>query len=300
MLAQEITQTQVQASKLKDFAQLMKFRLSSLVVFSAITAFIMASVHIDWIKVIWLTLGGFLVTGASNAFNQIIEKDLDKLMERTGNRPMPQERLSHTEALIFSGFIGLLGVAILWIFMNPMSGMLGIAAMVLYAAIYTPLKRITPFAVFVGAFPGAIPPMLGWVAATNDLGIQALVLFAIQFIWQFPHFWALAWVLDDDYKKAGFRMLPAADGRSKTTALQISIYTAGLIPIGLLPYMFKMAGITSAVITTICAIYFMYTALKLLKTCEIKEARKLLYASFIYLPIVQLSLMFDKIVNTLP
>jgi len=299
-LAREITHTQAQAGKLKDFAQLMKFRLSSLVVFSAITAFIMASIHVDWIKVLWLTLGGFLVTGASNAFNQIIEKDLDKLMDRTGNRPMPQERLSHYEAVLFSSIIGIAGVAILWIFMNPISGMLGIAAMVSYAAIYTPLKRVTPFAVFVGAFPGAIPPMLGWVAATNQLGLQALVLFAIQFIWQFPHFWALAWVLDDDYKKAGFRMLPAADGRSKTTALQIAIYTAGLIPIGLLPYMFKMAGPTSAILTTICGIYFMFTALKLLKTCDTTDARKLLYASFIYLPVVQLSLMFDKIINTLP
>ena len=282
-------------SKTKDFAQLMKFRLSSLVVFSAITAFVMASDKVDWFLVLMLTLGGFLVTGASNAFNQIIEKDLDKLMERTQARPLPQDRITHFEALLFSGIIGATGVFILWYFMNPLSGILGIAAMFSYAVIYTPMKRVSSFAVFIGAFPGAIPPMLGWVAATNELGLQALILFAIQFIWQFPHFWALAWILDDDYKKAGFQMLPAADGRSKTSALQIAVYTAGLIPIGLLPFAFQMAGPISAVITSLCGIYFMYTAIKLLKSCELSDARKLLYASFIYLPVVQLALMFDKL-----
>lgn len=294
MLAQEAIHTK-SSNKAKDFGQLMKFRLSSLVVFSAITAFIMASNQIDWFKVLMLTLGGFLVTGASNAFNQIIEKDLDKLMERTQTRPLPQDRLSHSESLIFSFLIGATGVFLLWHFMNPLSGILGIAAMFSYAVIYTPMKRVTPFAVFIGAFPGAIPPMLGWVAATNHLGLEALILFAIQFIWQFPHFWALAWILDDDYKKAGFRMLPAADGRSKTSALQIAVYTAGLVPIGLLPFAFRMAGPVSAVITSICGIYFMYTAIRLLKSCELNDARKLLYASFIYLPVVQLALMFDKL-----
>ncbi|MFN4122110.1 MAG: heme o synthase [Flavobacteriales bacterium] len=292
-MAQEAIHTN-SSNKVKDFGQLMKFRLSSLVVFSAITAFIMASEQIDWFKVLMLTLGGFLVTGASNAFNQIIEKDLDKLMERTQTRPMPQDRLSQSESLIFSLFIGATGVFLLWYYMNPLSGMLGIAAMFSYAVIYTPMKRVTPFAVFIGAFPGAIPPMLGWVAATNHLGLEAMILFSIQFIWQFPHFWALAWILDDDYKKAGFRMLPAADGRSKTSALQIAVYTAGLIPIGLLPFVFRMAGPVSAVITSICGIYFMYKALRLLKTCELNDARKLLFASFIYLPVVQLALMFDK------
>jgi len=208
---------------------------------------------------------------------------------------MPNSRLSHTEALVFSSIIGIAGIFILWYFMNPLSGILGLAALVSYVGIYTPLKRITPFAVFVGAFPGAIPPMLGWVAVSGEMSIQAIILFAIQFMWQFPHFWALAWILDDDYKKAGFLMLPAADGRSKTSALQVMVYTAGLIPIGILPYVFLMAGPISAVITAICGIYFMAKAIKLHKTLEIADARKLLYASFVYLPVVQLALLFDKL-----
>jgi len=281
--------------KAKDFMQLMKFRLSSLVVFSAITAYIMASPAPEWHIALLLVLGGFLVTGSSNAFNQIIERDLDKLMQRTENRPLPQARLGNTEALIFSSIIGVAGIAILWFAINPLSGILGIAALVSYVAIYTPLKRVSSFAVFVGAFPGAIPPLLGWVAATGEIQFQGLILFAIQFIWQFPHFWALAWIADEDYKRAGFQMLPAADGRSKTTAFQILIYNAGLIPIGLLPYTFQMSGVISAVITTLCAIYFFYRAVRLHKTLEIEDARKLLYASFVYLPIVQLALMFDAV-----
>jgi protoheme IX farnesyltransferase len=179
--------------------------------------------------------------------------------------------------------------------MNPLSGWLGIAALVSYVAVYTPLKRITPFAVFVGAFPGAIPPMLGWVAATGEIGIQGLILFAIQFIWQFPHFWSLAWVLDDDYKKAGFRMLPAADGRSKTSAFQILIYTAGLVPIGFLPLMFKMVTPVSVILITIAGVYFLIKAVKLHNSLDIKDARKLMFASFIYLPVVQLGMMFDNL-----
>lgn len=298
MLATEITDTQSTSGisqKLKDYGQLLKLRLSSLVVFSAVVSYLMAAENPDWTTAVLLTLGGFLVTGASNSFNQIIEKDLDRMMSRTENRPMPNSRLSHTEALVFSSIIGIAGIFILWYFMNPLSGILGLAALVSYVGIYTPLKRITPFAVFVGAFPGAIPPMLGWVAVSGEMSIQAIILFAIQFMWQFPHFWALAWILDDDYKKAGFLMLPAADGRSKTSALQVMVYTAGLIPIGILPYVFLMAGPISAVITTICGIYFMAKAIKLHKTLEIADARKLLYASFVYLPVVQLALLFDKL-----
>jgi len=298
VLATEITDTQSTSGisqKMKDYGQLLKLRLASLVVFSAVVSYFMAAENPDWTTAVLLTLGGFLVTGASNSFNQIIEKDLDRMMSRTENRPMPNSRLSHTEALVFSSIIGIAGIFILWYFMNPLSGILGLAALVSYVGIYTPLKRITPFAVFVGAFPGAIPPMLGWVAVSGEMSIQAIILFAIQFMWQFPHFWALAWILDDDYKKAGFLMLPAADGRSKTSALQVMVYTAGLIPIGILPYVFLMAGPISAVITTICGIYFMAKAIKLHKTLEIADARKLLYASFVYLPVVQLALLFDKL-----
>lgn len=294
-IAETVQTKEISTSKLKDFTQLLKLRLSWLVVFSALTAFFMGAADFVWYQPLLLTLGGFLVTGSSNAFNQIIEKDLDKLMSRTENRPMPRQRLSHSEALIFSAITGAIGIFILWYFMNPLSGWLGIAALVSYVAVYTPLKRITPFAVFVGAFPGAIPPMLGWVAATGEIGIQGLILFAIQFIWQFPHFWSLAWVLDDDYKKAGFRMLPAADGRSKTSAFQILIYTAGLVPIGLLPLMFKMVSPVSVILITIAGIYFLIKAVKLHNSLDIKDAKKLMFASFIYLPVVQLGMMFDNL-----
>ncbi len=298
MLTDEISESSNSSaltSKVSDLGQLLKLRLASLVVFSAVVSYLMAAKNPDWSIALILTLGGFLVTGASNAFNQIIEKDLDRLMARTENRPMPKDRLTHAEALIFSGIIGIAGIGILWIYVNPLSGILGLIALVSYVAIYTPLKRITPFAVFVGAIPGAIPPMLGWIAVSGEMSIQALILFGIQFIWQFPHFWALAWMLDDDYKKAGFQMLPASDGRSKTSALQVMVYTASIIPFGLLPYFFRMSGILSAIIITLCGIYFMIKAIRLHTTLEISDARKLLYASFIYLPVVQLALLFDKL-----
>lgn len=275
--------------------QLLKLRLSWLVVFSALTSYFMGAKDFSWIDPLWLTLGGFLVTGSSNAFNQIIERRLDRLMARTENRPMPKGRLSLNEALLFSAITGILGIVILWKCMNPLSGLLGLAALLSYVAVYTPLKRVTPFAVFVGAFPGAVPPLLGWVAATGEIGIHGLVLFAVQFIWQFPHFWSLAWVLEDDYLKAGFRMLPAADGRSKTSALQILVYTAGLLPIGFLPFLFRMISPVALVITLIAGIYFLRKALKLHNSLEIADAKSLMFASFIYLPVVQLAMMFDSL-----
>ena len=248
----------------------------------------------DWSMPVLLFFGGFLVTGASNAFNQILEKDLDKLMHRTENRPMPKERLSHTEALIFSTLSAVAGIAMLWQ-LNAMSGILGIVALLSYVVIYTPLKRVTPFAVFVGAFPGAIPPLLGWVAATGNLNIQGWVLFGVQFLWQFPHFWSLAWVLHDDYQKAGFDMLHAADGRSKTSALQILVYTAGLLPMSLVPLLFKLVSPLAAVILLVAGIYFLTKAIRLHRTLEMSDARKVMFASFIYLPVVQLAMMFDNL-----
>jgi heme o synthase len=281
----------------KSYTQLLKLRLSWLVVFSAVITYLMADIRYgvepNWWRVLMLTIGGFLVTGSSNAFNQIIEKDFDRLMVRTENRPMPRNEISNKSALLFSGITALTGLAILWIFLNPLSGILGLSALVLYVAVYTPMKRATPFAVFVGALPGAVPPLLGWTASTGQPGFEGWVLFAIQFMWQFPHFWALAWMLHDDYLKAGFRMLPAADGRSKTSAMQIMFYTAGIIPIGLLPYMFGITGIVSAIITTACGILFMLRSMQLHRSLDISDARKLLFASFIYLPVVQLALMFD-------
>lgn len=281
-------------SKLADYIQLSKLRLSSLVVFSAAISYITVAQQIDWVKVLWLVLGGFLVTASSNAFNQIVERNTDKLMTRTANRPLPQGRMSVSEALFVAFAFGISGLSILFLFTNFLCGILGFLALVLYAAVYTPLKSKTPFAVFVGAFPGAMPPLLGCVAATEGFGsftFQGWILFFIQFIWQFPHFWAIAWVLDDDYKKAGFKMLPSVGGRTKSSAFQILIYTLFLLPISLTPVFYGMSGIVSAVVITICGLLFIYQAQKLFNQLTVKYAQNLMFGSFVYLPIVQLAIM---------
>ncbi|HXC05732.1 MAG TPA: heme o synthase [Bacteroidia bacterium] len=289
-------------SKFSDYAAFIKLRLSALVVFSAAISFATAShllypeLSLNWAKLGWLILGGFLVTGASNGFNQVIERDLDKLMTRTMNRPLPQHRMSVNEALILASLTGITGVGILWYFMNPLSGMLGFLALLLYTLVYTPLKQKTPFAVFVGAFPGAIPPMLGYVAATpgnGHIGLYATVLFAVQFMWQFPHFWAIAWVSDEDYRKAGFRMLPSGE-RDKATAFQVFLYALFLIPISLFPVFFRMCGSVSEVIILLAGIAFCYQAYKLYKTCTVAAARQLMFGSFFYLPVVQLAILLGK------
>lgn len=284
-------------SKVRDYAQFMKMRLASIVVLSAAISFAIASAEVDYIKMLWLVLGGFLVTGASNGFNQIIERNLDKLMDRTQNRPLPQERMSIAESAVLASLMGSAGIVILWVYMNPLSGILGALALILYTVVYTPLKQITPFAVFVGAFPGAIPPMLGYVAASTGFGeikFQAIILFVVQFMWQFPHFWSIAWVLDDDYKKAGFRMLPSLEGRDKSSAFQILVYSLFLLPVSLLPVFFKMSGPLSAIIISISGVAFLIMAYKLYKDCTIESARKLMFASFIYLPIVQLAVLTGR------
>lgn len=284
------------ASKVADYAALTKMKLSFLVVFSAAMAFIMGSAgDVNWSKFLLLIAGGFLVTGAANAFNQVIEKDLDKLMDRTRMRPLADGRMGVSEALIVSSLLAVCGLAILFIFMNTASGILGLIAIISYTIIYTPLKRITPFAVFVGAFPGAIPPLLGWVAATNSFSTEAWVLFSIQFIWQFPHFWAIAWVLDDDYKKAGFELLPSKGGRDKSSAFQAFIYAFSLIPVGIIPYFFELSGVVSMVVLVLAGIYFTILAWNLYKSCSMEAARKLMFGSFIYLPVVQIIMVLDKI-----
>jgi len=198
--------------KIADYAAFFKMRLTSLVVFSAIFGYLIAAESVDWMSLIFLVLGGVLITGASNGFNQIIEKDLDKLMSRTNKRPLVTGRMSVIEAYWVASTAAFLGITILWFMLNPLSGVLGALALFLYVAVYTPLKQITPWAVFAGAFPGAIPPMLGYVAYSNSFGLEAGLLFALQFMWQFPHFWAIAWKADKDYAKAGFRLLPSKGG----------------------------------------------------------------------------------------
>ena len=283
-------------SKLADYATFIKLRLASLVVFSAVLGFmIVTKGNTDWAKIAWLTLAGFLVTGSANGFNQIIEIKTDKIMDRTMMRPLPQERMSIPEAVILASTIGIIGLAILWIFLNPLSALLSALSILLYVGAYTPLKKTTAFAVLVGAFPGAFPPLLGAIAATNGFGhvpYEGLVLFAIQFIWQFPHFWAIAWVMDDDYKKAGFHLLPSGE-RNKASAFQIVMYTIFLLLMSMVPVYF---GITRAFFATltilICGLLFFYQAIKLYRDCSIKSARQVMFGSFAYLPFVQLAILF--------
>jgi protoheme IX farnesyltransferase len=298
LLSDQIDHTQEKAlftHKIADVAQLIKLRLATLVVMSAAFCYIAGAETINWSTLTLLVIGGFLVTGSSNGFNQIIEKDLDKLMDRTKSRPVAAGRMGVTEAFFITSAFGVAGIVILYFFINPLSGILGALALVLYTLVYTPLKRKTPFAVFVGAFPGAIPAMLGWVAARGQIDIYAWILFACQFMWQFPHFWAIAWVLDDDYKKAGFKMLPSVKGRDKSSSFQVLVYTLFLIPVSLLPVAFRLSGSISGVVILLTGIWFLYKAYKLYSENSIEAARKLMFASFIYLPVVQMAVMFDKI-----
>lgn len=281
----------------KAYYELIKFRLSALVTFSAAFGFILGDTgtFFSWGKFFALALGGFLITGASGAANEIWERDIDKLMKRTQNRPLPLNIISLSEAYWFTGITALLGISLLWIFTNPLTTFLGILSMVLYVFVYTPLKKVGPIAVFVGAIPGAMPPLLGWTAATGVIGHEALILFGIQFIWQFPHFWAIAWVSDEDYKKAGFKLLPSGGKKDLNTAIQIMIYTLFLLPLGLLPTYFGLTGINSGIVATICGVLFLAQTFSLMKDCSRKSALKIMFGSFLYLPIVQIAYLLDKI-----
>ncbi len=281
-------------SKVKSLFKLTKFTLSALVVFSAIITFFTVAETFNWKQVLAIVLGGFLVTSAANGFNQIIEKDLDKLMNRTRLRPLPTGNLTNIEAFIFCIISGLVGTILLWIYTNPLCGIIGFVSMAVYALVYTPLKRVTPFSVFVGAFPGALPTLIGAVAATNNFGhitFFAMLLFLIQFFWQFPHFWAIAWVSHDDYQRAGFFMLPSKGGRDKTSRSQILIYTLSLFPIALAPYFFNFSGWISSTVVGSMGLLFLFQAYQLYKSGTIEDARKLMFGSFLYLPVVQITLM---------
>ena len=281
---------------LSDILQLSKIRLTTSVVFSAIAGFFIAGGVFNSIDLLYLIVGGFLVVASSNGFNQIIEKDLDKLMLRTADRPLPKSRMKVNQAFFLSVFMGGFGVLLLFM-INLYCGFFGALSVLLYVLAYTPLKRTTSFSVFVGAFPGAIPFMLGWVAVTNDFSIEAGILFAIQFIWQFPHFWAIAWVCDDDYTRAGFKMLPG--GKDKGTASKTLIYTFFLIPLSILP-VFSFTGalemsIVAMLLAVLLGLWFFTKSLILFKTLKDEDAKKLMFASFFYLPILQLIYVIDKL-----
>jgi protoheme IX farnesyltransferase len=288
--------------RLRCYWELVKPRLSFLVAFSSIFGFALGSSGgVNWITLFMLGLGGFLVSGASVTINQILERDLDGLMERTRNRPLPSMRIRAIEAAGVALGTGILGLILLIQFTNPLTVILSIASLLLYSFVYTPLKRVGPIAVFVGAIPGALPPLLGWIAATGSIGYEALLLFGIQFIWQFPHFWAIAWVSHEDYQRAGFKLLPSKGKKDVGTAIQIMIYTLFLLPMGLLPAKFGITGINSALIVTICGVLFLAQTFALMRDCLAEEensrksALKIMFGSFIYLPVVQIAFILDKI-----
>jgi protoheme IX farnesyltransferase len=282
--------------RFSDFSKLIKFRLTFLVVFSASISFLIGSKvngQIEWRSWLMLIGGGFLVTGAANCFNEMIEVDLDKLMKRTADRPLPSGRMMTGQALVMGLVMGIAGTAMLFK-LNATAGYLAIFSIFLYAFAYTPLKRKSPIAVFVGAIPGALPPLIGYVAAHPQIDEIALVLFGIQFVWQFPHFWAIAWVLDDDYKLAGFRLLPTGK-RNRVSAIITFIITVVLVPVSLLPTLMGFGGYVIGGVSLVSSLIFLYLAFNLMRTLEIESAKKLMYGSFFYLPLVQLVLLFDFI-----
>ena len=284
---------------LSDFKKLIKLRLTFLVVFSASVSFLIGSKvqnDINWINWLILTIGGFLVTGAANGFNEIIEKDLDKLMTRTSDRPIPAGRMTTGQALVLSLFMGIAGTLIL-VRLNFLTGVLSVFSIFLYAFFYTPMKRKSPIAVFIGAFPGALPPLIGYFAAFErpEISWIPLVLFLIQFVWQFPHFWSIAWVLDDDYKKAGFRLLPTTK-RDRTSAFVTLLSTIVLVPVSLLPTIMGFGGYFIGAVSLVVGVWFCLQAIRLLKNQDIPTAKRVMFGSFFYLPLVQLVLLFDFIV----
>ena len=280
-------------TKVKDYVVLVKLRLSALVVISAIATWLFAGGGMNF-QFALLVVGGFLITASSNALNQVIERDLDARMDRTKDRPLAAGRMSVTEAVIVAVLFGIVGLIMLFS-INYQSGILGLLAMVIYVVIYTPLKQITPWAVFAGAFPGAVPPMLGVVAASNGLTFEAGLMFMVQFAWQFPHFWAIAWITDADYAKAGFSLLPSKGRKNRASAFQIVLYALLLIPISLLPWAYDLTGKATLIIGTIMGMWFFLTAYKLYLTLDDKAAKKLMFASFIYLPVIQFLYYFDKV-----
>ena len=281
-----------------DFKKLVKLRLTLTVVFSASVAFLIGSRvqgDINWVNWAILTVSGFLVTGSANGFNEILERDLDKLMTRTADRPLPSGRMKTGQALILSLFMGLLGTIVLFR-LNILTGALSAFSIILYAFIYTPVKRMSPIAVFVGAIPGALPPLIGYFAAFDQPVISwiPIILFTIQFVWQFPHFWAIAWVLDEDYKKAGFQLLPTTN-QDKTSAFMVLFSTLLLIPVGLLPTFMGFGGYIIAVVSVLATLLFIWYSWQLFIKLDIASAKKVMFTSFFYLPLIQLTLLFDFI-----
>ena len=283
---------------LDDFKAITKMRLALSVVFSSLAGYLLAAETINYYHLLLLAVGGYCLVGASNAFNQIIEKDLDALMLRTQNRPLPANRMNPKTALVIAVVLTVLGVAMLYL-LNWRTAFFGSISIFIYVAVYTPLKTRTPLAVFVGAFPGAIPFMLGWVAYTNYFGVEPGVLFMLQFFWQFPHFWAIAWMLDEDYKKAGFKMLPTGQ-KDQGTAFQIIVYTLWMLLISLLPFTHYTGALNlsiyGAVAVTIVGLVMLFFAGNLMQKKDHQAAYRLMLSSVVYISLVQVIYVMDKFI----
>jgi heme o synthase len=291
--------------KIADYRLLMKFTLSFTVVFSCVVCYLLhPNVSFTWKEVLLLFTAGMLVTGSANAINQIIEKDTDSLMKRTASRPVASGRMSVNEATMFAAGAGIMGVLMMWYYFNGISAAISAISLLLYAFVYTPLKKKNSIAVLVGAVPGALPCLIGWVAGFNDMGENSWtggwVLFAIQFVWQFPHFWAIAWIAHKDYEGAGFKLLPAKEGQTKYSAQQAVIYSILMIPIGLLPYAMQYIDLPnlsrtgSLYIVLLANIFMVLQSYRLYTDMNVSAARRVMFSSYIYLPVVLLALLFFK------
>jgi protoheme IX farnesyltransferase len=285
------------ASKLRDYMMLVKFSLTFMVVFSAVISYLLAPkiVGFNAKMILLLFAGGFLITGSANAINQVVEKDTDALMKRTAKRPVASGRMSVNEGWAFAVITGALGVFILWYFFNGLSAGLAAFSLFLYAFVYTPLKKVNSISVLVGAVPGALPCLIGWAAGSDALSAGGWALFLIQFFWQFPHFWAIAWIAHKDYSGAGFKLLPSVEGPTKYSAIQSIIYSLLLIPVGLFPYFAGMSGLISLVIVFITNLLMVWQCVRLYREMELKAARRVMFSSYIYLPVVLLALLANKL-----
>jgi heme o synthase len=283
------------SSKFRDYLQLIKFTLNITVVFSSVISYLLVpGIDFNLKMVLLLAAGGMLVTGSANAINQIYEKESDALMKRTGQRPIASGRMKVNEAWIFAAIAGALGVWIMWHYFNMQAALLSALSLFLYGFIYTPLKKVSAVSVFVGAFPGAFPCLIGWVAGADGFTMGGWILFAIQFLWQFPHFWAIAWVAHGDYDRAGFKLLPNQNAPTKNTALQAIGYAVVMIPLGFLPYLAGMSGVYSMWFLMAANLAMVIQTIRLYMDMDAKAARRVMFSSYIYLPVVLLSLLADK------
>lgn len=281
--------------KVSDYYQLVKFRLSFTVVFSSVMAYLIALPgNFELLPVLVLAAGGFLVTGAANALNQVLEKDFDKLMARTANRPLAADRMKVSEAVLAAGLMSMVGITLLALF-NPWTAFFGTMALVLYAFLYTPMKRISPAAVVIGAIPGALPTLIGCAAAQGELTKLGLSLFALQFLWQFPHFWSIGWLGYGDYQKAGYKFLPVSSQEDRATGLQSVIYALLLLPVGLLPFGLGHTGLVSAVLVSALGLAYLFFSWNFYRSCDRKSALSLMFFSFLYIPVSLIVFLVDKI-----